>query len=229
MRHVSPRLIGVIEFLDDMLYKITHLFSREKEITDLSEEPAKKKRLLVHRALHKVRRKPVEQIVEPCPGIYALLNLLRNNDITMGLVSNGLGKGYGHDILEKFNLKDYFKTEIFREDIQKSKPHPDPIMRAIRELQDDCSSEQVIWYIGDRHKDITASLAADKLMDCKIVPLSYGLNAAMAILQNNVGADHIILNYFDFISRIRPLLKNQSVYSENTSDINQRNASKSVP
>ncbi len=213
IRHVNPRLIGCIEFLDNALYAVTNIFRRKREIVDFSEEPAKRKRLLVHHALHKFRRKEIEQIVEPCPGIYALLTLLKKNNVRLGIVSNGLGKGYGHDVLEKFNLEHFFEIDIFREDVQKSKPHPDPILRAVRAMDGEELCEEdggVIWYIGDRHKDIKATLAADKILSCKILPFSYGLNAAMAVLQNNVGADHIILNYFDFIARIKPLIEGSS-------------------
>ena len=161
VRHVHPKLLAVLERLDDCCYKLSKLFSRNKKIEDLSEEPSKNKRLLVHRALHKFRRKPVEQIVEPCPGIFSLLNLLKEENISLGVVSNGLGKGYGHDILEKFNLESYFDIKIFREDIQKSKPHPDPIIRALRAIKEDFLETDIVWYIGDHHKDIMAALAAD--------------------------------------------------------------------
>ncbi len=207
VRHVNPRFLSVLEFLDDFLYKTTCFFSRNKPIKDYSDEPRTKKRLLVHRALHKFRRKPVEQIVQPCPGIFRLLNLFKDNDVPMGIVSNSLGKGYGHDILETFNLGEYFSAQIFREDIEKSKPHPDPILRALRAIKEAPDGQDIVWYIGDRHKDVRAALAANKLSPCRIMPFSYGLNAAVGIIQNNVGNNHIIVNYLDFFTRINPLFK----------------------
>ena len=206
VRHVNPVFLSILEFIDNTLYGISRLLSRQKEITDLSEDPATPRGLLVHRALHKMRRKPVDQIVQPCPGVFLLLNLFRAHDISLGVVSNSLGKGYGHDILEKFRLDHYFKAQIFREDIQKSKPHPDPILRALRAIKEDPTAEDVIWYIGDRHKDVVAALEADKLSDCKIVPFSYGLNAAMAVLKHNVGTENIIVSYPDFYARIKSAL-----------------------
>ena len=124
----------------------------------------------------------------------------------MGIVSNSLGTGYGHDILEKFKLSSYFTAQIFREDIQKSKPHPDPILRALRQIKDNISDNDVIWYIGDRHKDVEAALSANNLIKGKIIPFSYGLNAAIAILKNNVGANHIIMNYPDFFEQAKDVV-----------------------
>lgn len=210
VRHVNPFFLSVLEFLDSMLYAVSRLFSRNRVIVDFSEDPAAPRGLLVHRALHKFRRKPVEQIVQPCPGIFLLLNLFKSNGVPIGIVSNGLGKGYGHDILKTFNLAPYFEATIFREDIQKSKPHPDPILRALRAMKEDPSPDDVIWYIGDRHKDVIAALAADKLSVCKIVPFSYGLKAAMAILKNHVGTENIIVSYPDFFQRIKSLFKSPS-------------------
>ena len=203
VRHINPALISTLEFLDDVIYKTSRFFSRDKEIIDISEEPTRPRGLLVHRALHKIRRKPVDQIVQPCPGVFLLLNLFKKQNIPMGIVSNGLGKGYGHDVLETFKLASYFDVQIFREDIQKSKPHPDPILRALRAIKEDVSSDDVVWYIGDRHKDVEAAVAADKLVDCKIIPYAYGLHAALAILQKNIGNDHIIMNYSDFFLKTR--------------------------
>lgn len=220
VRHVNPVFLSILEFLDNTIYGMAKIIrGRKKEITDFSENPAAPRGLLVHRALHKIRRKPVDQIVQPCPGIYLLLNLMKRHDIPMGVVSNSLGKGYGHDILKSFHLTDYFKATIFREDIQRSKPHPDPILRALRAIKEEPTEEDVVWYIGDRHKDIVATIEADKLMPCKIIPFAYGLNAAMAVLQNNIGNDHIIMNYADFFEEIKPLI-------ENGTDSNQRSASK---
>lgn len=205
VRHVNPRFIAVLEFLDDLSYKLTNFLSRRKPVIDLSAEPARKKPLIVRRTLHKLHRKSVEQVVEPCPGVFQLLKLFKDNGIPLGIVSNSLGKGYGHDILETFNLEPYFPVQIFREDIEKSKPHPDPILRALRAIKEEPDANDVVWYIGDRHKDVTAAVAADKLMPCKIVPFSYGLDGAIEILKNNVPAENIIMNYHDFLMRIGPL------------------------
>lgn len=206
VRHVNPRLLGVLEVVDDTMFKAASWFHRKKPHPDFSPDRKQKPGLLVHRALHKFRRKEVDQIVQPCPGIYTLLKMIRDADIPMGIVSNGLGKGYGHDILTKFNLSDFFSAQIFREDIQRSKPDPDPILRALRAIKDPISVEDVIWYIGDRHKDVIAALAADDILPGQVVPFAYGLKAAVAILEKGLPPDHIIMNYTDFAARAYPVV-----------------------
>lgn len=203
VRHINPIFLSALELLDNIIHKITRIFKRKKPLKDYSHHPAAPRGLLVHRALHKLRRKPVEQIVQPCPGIYDLLDFLKSQNIPLALASNGLGKGYGDDILKKFSLDDYFDVTIFREDIQKSKPHPDGILRALREIKPDFNEDDIVWHIGDRAKDITAALAANKLTTCKIIPFSYGLNAAVTIFKNKIGNNHIILNYPDFLEHLQ--------------------------
>lgn len=205
VRHINPRLLGLLEFADDIIFKAGKFFSKDDPAYSPDDEPKKSKSLLVHRALHRVRRKPVEQIVQPCPGIYALLNTIKAHDIPLGVVSNGLGKGYGYDILEKFHLTQFFKATIFREDFSKSKPHPDPLLRALKDLKDPLTADDVIWYIGDRHKDITAALAADEILPCEVIPFAYGLNASVAVLEKGLGPERIIMNYHDFTRTARDI------------------------
>lgn len=206
VRHINPRLLGALERIDDVIFKLSAWRHRKDPHPDFTRDHETNPHLLVHRALHSIRRKPVEQIVQPCPGIYTLLDLFRAQNIPIGIVSNGLGKGYGHDILEKFNLDKYYTAEIFREDIGRSKPHPDPILRALQKIKDPLSDDDVIWYIGDRHKDVLAAVAANEVLKAKVVPFSYGVKGAVAILEKGLSPEQIIMNYTDFASRIYPLL-----------------------
>lgn len=214
VRHINPKLLHFLEALDDFSFRAGGWLSRlighrdDKNVAEL-DKIHKKPRLLVHRAIHKVRRKPVEQIVEPCPGIYALLDSLREYDVPMALVSNGLGKGYGHDVLSRFNLEPYFETTIFREDIHRSKPHPDPLLRALSHMKDRPGPDDVIWYIGDRRKDMLAALAANDSIPALVQPVAYGLHAAMALLEQGIGPDHIVMHYPDFTKRTRSLLSGE--------------------
>jgi phosphoglycolate phosphatase len=209
VRHVNPAFLGFLEFLDNMLNKLGSLIFGQKEIVDYSHVPVAPRGLLVHRMIHKIRRKPVDKIVQPCPGIYLLLNLFRENNIPIGVVSNSLGKGYGHDVLKTFSLAQYFDVELFREDVARSKPHPDGILRALKEMDSDLDENDVVWYFGDRAKDVAATLEANKLLPCKISPFAYGINSAVAILKNNIGNDHIVMSYPDFYNRIKHLFEDQ--------------------
>ena len=206
VRHVNPAMLSTLEFLDNTIQWFANIFNRSGEVKDFSHDPVAPRGLLVHRALHKLRRKPVEQIVQPCPGIYDLLKFLKAQNIPMALVSNGLGKGYGHDILKVFKLDTYFDVEIFREDIQKSKPHPDGLMRALRGVKPDFNEKDFVWHIGDRSKDVVATIAADEMTDCKVIPFAYGIHSALAVLKNNIGKDQIIISYPDFLNKIKKIL-----------------------
>lgn len=222
MRHLNPRLLGVMEFLDDMVFKVSRLwtwiFERKAQgplLLEMPEGPQKNKKsqppksIIVHKAIHKLRRKPVELLVEPCPGIYSVLSFLKKQDIPLALVSNGLGKGYGDDIVKKFGLDEFFPVTIFREDIRKSKPNPEPLLMAINRLKDPLNKEDVIWYIGDRHKDVTAALNASKVLPCTIVPLAYGMNAAVAAIEKGYGPNHVLITYQDLSDILERLFKNQ--------------------
>jgi phosphoglycolate phosphatase len=209
VRHVNPVFLGALEMVDNMLNKVGSIIHKRNEITDFSHTPAAPRGLLVHRMLHKFRRKPVDKIVQPCPGIYLLLNLFRENGIPIGIVSNSLGKGYGHDVLKTFALSQYYEAEIFREDITHSKPHPDPILRALREMKVQPNADDIVWYFGDRGKDVIATVAADELSDFTILPFAYGLNSSVEILKRNISTDHIVMSYPDFYQRIKGMFKDQ--------------------
>jgi len=215
VRHVNPRLLHVLEWLDDQAFKASRFFdwvlrrhAKGSMFLDVDKAGTSQKqpKLLVHRAMHKLRRKSVEQIVEPCPGVYAVLELLKAHEIPMALASNGLGTGYGHDVLKTFDLEEYFSATIFREDIRHSKPNPESILLAIRQTGVKLSEKDVIWYIGDRHKDVKAALAAAAHLPCKIEPVAYGVNATVAVIEKNIGHDHIMMSYHDMYVKLLTLL-----------------------
>lgn len=212
VRHVNPRVLHALEILDDASFKmvkfgswLTRRHAQGPILTPEDERIIKKKlpRRLVHRALHHLRRKEVDQIVQPCPGLYEVLDFLTARNIPLALVSNGLGKGYGHDILEKFDLEKYFRATVFREDIRKSKPNPEPLLLALERMNVPVAANDVIWYIGDRHKDVTAALALRERVPAGVVPIAFGLNASVAVLEKGLAPDHIVMSLFDMLERLR--------------------------
>lgn len=222
VRHINPRLLHILEHMDNALYKTSKLFAwvfkrgGKGDIVPSWHDPEwlnprkKKPRLLVHRAIHRVRRKPVEQIVQPCPGVYDVLDFLSAQNIPLALVSNGLGKGYGHDILETFDLKKYFSVVMFREDIQKSKPNPEPILKALKLMALDLTAEDVVWYIGDQHKDVVAALGASDALDATVIPIAAGFNAAVAVLEKNLGPSHIMMSFHDMFDQLKVMFEQPS-------------------
>ncbi len=216
VRHLNPRMLGVMEWLDDTAFKIGQVwhwvFHRKAQGPVLLEQDAdperpirKAKSIIVHRVIHKLRRKPVELLVEPCPGIYAVLAFLKAQNIPVALVSNGLGKGYGEDVLQKFGLDEYFGVTIFREDILKSKPDPESLVLALQQMKERVDESDVVWFIGDRHKDVTAAQAAARILPCKIVPIAYGVNAAVAVIERGFSPQHILMSYRDILALLKTL------------------------
>ena len=227
VRHINPRLLQILEWLDDVIHKITGLISKifRRKISSppiVEFRKGKRPKLLVHRALHKMRRKEVDQIVEPCPGIYNLLEYLKENNIRMGIISNGLGKGYGHDVLKTFKLERYYEVTIFREDIPRAKPYPDPILKAAEQLEPKPSSDDVIWYFGDRRKDILSALASQAHLPCKIVPFAYNLHAAVAILNNGLSPDQITMGWPDVENKLRAFFPDSAKNKIGTKDFTKK-------
>lgn len=210
VRHINPKMLAFLEKLDDISHNLAMFcnyvtFGCKKRqnvhATPLKHSPS----VGIHKAIHSIRRRPVNKIVQPCPGIFTLLDFLKNRNIPIGLLSNGLGKGYGHDVLETFGLAPYYSAVTFREDIRFSKPHPQPVLMTIDKIRLLQSSREVVWYIGDQHKDVTAAIAASDYFKGTIIPFAYGFNASMAILERGLSRETIILNYNEFTNRIMPL------------------------
>jgi phosphoglycolate phosphatase len=203
VRHIHPRVLHVLEKIDDIMFWFSETFRSPKKIErQIHVAQNKKPRLLVHRALHKMRRKEVEQIVEPCPGVREVLTLIQSYKIPTAIVSNGIGKGYCHDMLQKFKLAEFFSAQIFREDFTHSKPHPEPLLNALKAMSLTPSADDVIWVIGDRKKDIKAALKLAEAIPAKIIPISYGIEAAIAILKYHLPADYILATYHDLEQKL---------------------------
>ena len=192
VRHRNPRLLSVLEALDDAGHALARLWPFTR-----SGPP----RLWPHRMLHRVRRRDVEEIVEPCPGVFTFLEALQARGTPCALVSNGLGAGYGHEVLAAFGLESYFAATLFREDAPRAKPHPDILLAALVAMGlPDPGAQDVIWVVGDRGKDVRAALAlAPEVAPARVVPVAYGLSAARAVLAAGLPPGHIALSYADMV------------------------------
>jgi len=186
VHHVNPRVLQTLEFLDDCSHRAARLVARFRLMRrHAAAAPCKAPKLLVHRAIHRVRRKSVEEMLLPCETLRSVLERLRANGVLLGVVSNGLGRGYGHDVLEAFDLKKYFSACIFREDVSRGKPWPDSILAALKGLGRDLRARDVIWYIGDQRKDVDAAMAASVSLARPIVPVALGPRAALRAMDGD--------------------------------------------
>jgi phosphoglycolate phosphatase len=193
VHHVNPRVLQTLEFLDDCSHRGGRLVARFRLLRrHRAAARCTPPKLLVHRAIHKVRRKSVEDMLVPCPDMKVILDRLRANGVTLGLVSNGLGRGYGHDVLDTFDLRKYFSACIFREDVARGKPWPDSILAALDGIGRNLRKSDVIWYVGDQRKDITAALAASEALGRNIRPIALGARAALGAVEGRLGANQIM-------------------------------------
>jgi phosphoglycolate phosphatase len=192
VRHRDPRVLHLLETLDDWCHVAARLWPFVRRGPP---------RLWAHRLLHRIRRKGVEEILEPCPGLFPFLAALKRRGIPCALVSNGLGEGYGHEVLEAFGLGPYFAMTLFRENAPRSKPHPDCLRAALAAMGlSEPSAAEVIWVVGDRSKDIRAALAlAEDVRPARVVPVAYALSAARAALAAGLSLDNIVFSYADLL------------------------------
>lgn len=193
VHHVNPRVLQMLEFLDDCSHRGGRLVARFRLMRRhraATRDVAPK--LLVHRAIHRVRRKSVEDMLVPCPDMRGILERLRASGVTLGVVSNGLGRGYGHDVLDAFDLRKYFSACVFREDAARGKPWPDSIVAALQGIGRDLRASDVIWYVGDQRKDIAAALAASEALGRAIRPIAMGARAALAAVDYRLAASQIM-------------------------------------
>jgi len=76
---------------------------------------------------------------------------------TLGIVTTKTGL-YSKLLMEHFGLMEYFEVLIGREDVQEPKPHAEPILKALKEL--DIKGKE-IWMIGDTKLDLISAKNAD--------------------------------------------------------------------
>ena len=203
VHHVNPRVLQMLEVLDDCSHRAGRLVARFRLARRNAAATGKVPKLLVHKAIHRVRRKSIEEMLEPCPAMRATLERLRAEGVTLGVVSNGLGKGYGHDVLEAFDLRRYFSAAVFREDVSRGKPWPDSIVAALAIIGRPLRRSDVIWYVGDQRKDIAAAVAASQALGQPIRPIALGPRAALAAVEARLTPSQIMLGPWDLERAVR--------------------------
>jgi len=82
---------------------------------------------------------------------------LASSFATLGVVTTKTGK-YSRELLEYFGLMKYFEVLIGYEDVQNPKPDPEPILKALNQLN--YSSETTAYMVGDSTADLLAAREA---------------------------------------------------------------------
>ncbi|MBL6990727.1 MAG: HAD family phosphatase [Bacteriovoracaceae bacterium] len=95
------------------------------------------------------------------PGIHSLLSLLKGHKIKLGLVSAS-ERDVIDTLLKKSGLLPFFDITISRTDTTNSKPHPDPYLSAMTQLQVSC--DQVLIF-----EDSVTGLQAAKQSGASVI------------------------------------------------------------
>jgi len=98
------------------------------------------------------------------PNLEGVLNKLKNNNFPLGIVSNTAGRRLNY-FKKKLNLEQYFTVFISRDDYRFNKPHPYPIIMALKLIKDKFNfpriDKQNVYFIGDLPTDIQCGRAAN--------------------------------------------------------------------
>lgn len=100
-------------------------------------------------------RYPVELVTAP-KGSQAVIRLLKKKAYILGLVTGRIRKGID-DFFEVFGERQTFSCTVAFEDYKNPKPHPEPILLALQQLN--LQPEEVV-YVGDAPTDRQSAQSA---------------------------------------------------------------------
>ncbi len=111
---------------------------------------------------------------------------------TLGIVTTKT-KRYSLELLEHMDILKYFSIIIGREDVQNPKPHPEPILKALKSLS---AKKDSAWMIGDTMMDILSAKDAG-IHTCGVM-CGYGTAKELENETNN-----LYLNSFEAVKFIK--------------------------
>jgi phosphoglycolate phosphatase len=157
---------------------------------DLSRLPA-----LVTRFLQ-IYEANASRHTEAYPGVVETLTGLRGLGFALAIVTN---KPYAVtiDILEALGLRTYFNAVIGGDTLPECKPHPAPILMALKQLGIEPESALMV---GDNYHDVQAARAAG----VRAFAVTYGYSHKP---HAELGADRLI----DTMSELLPIIENPAV------------------
>jgi len=138
-REEFPRLFHMNIW--DMIKKLTKLES-EEEIRKIWE-------------LGRTKIPHYRQLLKMPNGAQEVIRIL-SKDYVIGVVSSRVRRGI-EEFFEVSKLKEYFKAAVAYEDTENHKPHPEPLLLAMKQLN--VKPEEAV-YVGDVESDIQAAKAA---------------------------------------------------------------------
>ncbi len=138
---------------EDILVQIGHpLFDMFVNL-GISKEEAQKFVAAYKENYRKIHTKKTKLL----PKAKEAVKLAYNSGAKLGVVTTKTGK-YSIELLEHFNLMNYFDVLIGSEDVKKHKPNPEPINKALKLLNVTPSNN--VYMIGDTCMDMIAAKRA---------------------------------------------------------------------
>ena len=104
----------------------------------------------------KYNRERHDELIRDFPHVKEVISSLYEQGITMGIVTTKI-KETTLLALNMFGLKPYMKSIVTVEDVKHPKPHPEPILTAMRELNADPARTLMV---GDSAADLQCAKAA---------------------------------------------------------------------
>lgn len=105
-------------------------------------------------------REVMDEMTKAYQGVDEMLKHLKAENYLIGIVSNKSYKGIEHG-LQMFNMGSYIDCVVSKDDVRKTKPHPEGIYTALEKLNVPSSFDlKKVIFVGDSGHDIEAGKAA---------------------------------------------------------------------
>ena len=99
-----------------------------------------------------------DEMVKPFPGALSTLRALRARDLRVGVVTSK-GHRIGRRTLEVCGLSDEVEYVVFGDQVERAKPSPEPVLRALDAL-DLAEQPGSVLFVGDSPHDVRAGRSA---------------------------------------------------------------------
>lgn len=170
----------MIELLKERNYDSSHWTesTRTQEIIDQAAEQWKRSVELqklhkfedvkaeIFRVLDKFEFEALSQ-ARPHKDSVHILRRIKHSEILSGIVTNS-GRAPVESVLKEFGFEPYLSTVVTRNEMEKLKPHPHGLIKAMEELN---TTREETLYVGDSTIDIEAA----KLAKMKCASVATGL------------------------------------------------------
>ncbi len=116
---------------------------------------------------HHEFQKTKHYLIKPFPNTIKTLDSLKNSGFSLAAISNRMRESL-LESLKTTGIFDYFDVIVSADDVESPKPHPDPLLMALKKLKVESNNS---YMVGDTEQDVLAGQAAQ----VKTVGVTYGL------------------------------------------------------